>query len=366
MASNDDEIGIAGTGGDENEQSVIEPDEPINDPVDDTGAETGAGDNTGGDGETGGNSVPDLTIDKNKDKLFQARVFHEKNKQVYGAEIILFDDDTKVIDSILITDKMDFDSWTSLIENMQNAYVPFSEQDKNNLDTLSKLKSGEIDETSEEYKNMAWSSLHDIGYLDEILKYGLTESDVENIHVPINASHLNGYQSGDFAKSLHDHDSRYLKVDGHEKIIATTETVGHSLIVDNLNETSLAGGKVLSANQGRVLKNEISKVDTKLNSIWSNVIKPNDYISYRYSSLLRLVVCNYKRSEYTGLKSETGLHKLHKENRIPEYCQPTARVITPLYRGDVTLYFNTDGSISIYNLTKHKSININAQVMWHY
>lgn len=313
---------------------------------------------------TEGDATSNLVVDKNKDKIFQARVFHEKNKQVYGAEIILFDDEKDVIDTILITDKSDFDSYASLVDNLQQAYTPLTKQDADNLLILQRLASGDISETSEEYKNMTWSNLHSIRYLDDILK-NINQS------VEINATTLNGFNSGQFAKSTDVPDTRnFLNKNEHYsdeyKLPATTQRHGHAIIVDNLNTNDVSDGKVLSAKQGYILNNNIKSVDNKISNTWNAKTKKNDYLTYRVNPFLRLVVCNYNRKDYKGLKSEIGKHILHKAGAIPEAYRPTSRVITSLYRGDVTLYYNTDGSVNIYNLTKHNSINIHAQVMWHY
>lgn len=355
MAGDDETIGIIETGNEENNQDEINPDNG-------TGNENSTGEelideSSEGTANSDDKWNPSIYVDKNNDKLFQARVFHEKNKQVYGAEIVLFDNDKEIIDTILITDKADFDAYAGLVDNMTNVYAPFTKQDEDNLTILKKLASKQIDETSVEYKNMQWSVLSDVKYLDEILANS-------NQNININAKYLSGFQSGDFAKLDHEHRG-YLK-DTHASEKATTNNMGHVHIVDNLNKTTLMDGEVLSAKQGNVLKKNIDEINSKITNPWSKVIKKGDYITYEVLPLLRLVVCNYSRDKYKGLSSETGAHQLHKADTINKKYQPTQRIITPLYRGDVTLYYNRDGSIGIYNLTKHKEINIKAQVMWHY
>ena len=120
----------------------------------------------------------------------------------------------------------------------------------------------------------------------------------------------------------------------------------------------------LSSKQGYELNQRINAINQRF--AWSDVKSIGSYIKYRVNEDLRLVVCNYNRSDYTGLKDATGNHVLNGAGTIPNYYAPSSRVLTTLYRGDVTLYYNTDGSVNIYNLTKIKKMNIHAQVLWHF
>lgn len=333
--------------------------------------------------------TPELIVDTkhtdSEDMTFQARVFHEKNNQVYGAEIVLIPENVKAnedgscpIETILITDNLKLESFNGLVQNMEKCYVPYTDDDLDNLEIYKKVASGEMDESSAEYRNMKWSKLHDKGDLKTILENNIRLTDDEfnayerdNVTV-INASHLSGFNSGDFVKSdqLYDIVKDNFTEREHKTLQASTSRAGHALIVDNLNESSLSGGRVLSANQGRILNNNINSLENKVNNSWSKerVLKQsnNEYITYKVNTLLRLFVCIFKRTNYRGLQSEIGEHLLYGENTIPEPYQPLGTITTPLHRGDIVLGFDGGGSIWINNLTRQSSIDINVQVMWHY
>lgn len=316
------------------------------------------------------NWEPSLIVDGNEDKTFQVRVFHEQNNEVYGAEVVLFDS-KDVIETILITDNVKLESFNRLVENMEKCYVPYTQDDLDNLNIYKNLATGEISESDEEYKFMSWSKLHDKQDLKTILENNISISDekeesyTNDNYTIINATHLNGFASDDFVKKG-ESVGNYLQ-ESHALRVASTNTLGHVLIVDNLNEYQLDGGRVLSANQGRVLKENINSLDSKINNSWSSEKKINQYISYKVNPLLRLFVCIYKRSNYKGFQSETGTRLLHSsDNGIPTEYRPLGNVTTPLTRGDIILYYNTDGAVYINSLTRQNSIDINVQVQWHY
>ncbi len=384
MAGNDDELGIGVGGVDGDSQSPITPDEPTTDdnmgdaPINDND-ESENNTNTGIEEDWTPELILDTKNTSSEDMTFQARVFHEKNNQVYGAEIVLIPENTAhPIETILITDNIKLESFNGLVQNMEKCYVPYTEDDVDNLEIYKKIASGELSETSADYKNMKWSKLHDKGDLKTILEnnINLSDDDLKNYErdniTVINASHLNGFNSGDFVKSdqLYDIIKDNFTEREHKTLQASTSRAGHALIVDNLNENRLSGGRVLSANQGRILNNNIISLENKINSSWSSerVLKKsaNEEITYKVNSLLRLFVCIFRRTNYRGLQSDVGNHLLYGENTIPEPYQPLGTITTPVGRGDIVLSFDGGGSIYINNLTRHDRIDINVQVMWHY
>ncbi|MBQ6220011.1 MAG: hypothetical protein IJH63_00430 [Methanobrevibacter sp.] len=274
---------------------------------------------------------------------FVTRVFHEKNNQVIGAEVIIYDDDQNKIDSIVVADSTSLEEFQTKWENISKYYVLNEDADLSS-DLQELVDNG------------------DLTTLQEILT---NTDDTTNI----NATTLNGtYNASSFASSDHEHDDKYC-ITNHQSSnkdygIATSNFYGHVKIADNLNDSTFNEATALSSHQGYELNQKINTVDEKFK--WSNVISVGSYIKYRVNEDLRLVVCNYNRSNYTGCKNTTGVKTLHGEGTIPSYYAPTGRVLTPLYRGDLTLYYNTDGSISLYNLTTIKKFSIHAQVMWHY
>lgn len=323
--------------------------------------------------------LPSLEVDMNDNNnmTFQSRVFYEKGNEIYGAEVVLIprEDSNCPIETILITDKIKLDSFNGLVENMEKAYIPYTQDDVDNLEIYKKVASGELSTSSMEYKTIKWSKLHDKGDLKTILWNNIDLStseeedyDKSNLTV-INATHLNGYNSGEFIK-LDDFDGllsqRTIIDKNHETLQASTSRAGHAFIIDNLNETQITGGRVLSANQGRVLNEKIKSLEGTINNSWSKEKKINDNISYKVNEVLRLFICIFKKNNYTGLQSETGNHLLYGKDTIDSRYCPLSNVVTPLFRGDINLYFTPNGAVFINNLTRQSSIDINVQVMWHY
>lgn len=313
--------------------------------------EVGGNDNT--TDNVSDNNIEDVT----DNQIFQTRVFLEKNKQVYGAEIVLFDNNKNPIDTILITDATDFDEMFNIISNMQKAYVSFTPEDKYILQVISEVASGKRSSTDEEYLKIKdnWSELQQIGDLETILKN-------TNTNVEINATTLNGYNSGQFSKQGHTHDE-YLSYK-HKDVVSVNGQLGHVKLVDNLETTNIDGGEVLSAKQGHELKNLIDGYSNK--NKWSKVQTIEPHVKYRVNEDLRLVVLNFHWDAYTGLSKDTGDHTILKEGKIPAEYRPSTRVTTPTYRGDVVVRVHPNGGMYIFNLTQIKDINIHVQLMWHY
>jgi hypothetical protein len=211
-----------------------------------------------------------------------------------------------------------------------------------------------------------------LGSLENILKnevQTVTNADgsiSKEYPVKINATSFMDMGSDEFSKVGHNHNYAEINHASLDSMYGadTDKYYGHVKVIDSLTKEHKLTGEALSAYQGKILNDKIEVLNGK--NKWSSVIKVNKYLSYKVNEDLRLVVCNFKRSDYTGLKSKTGKTELYGTNTIKNKYAPSARVSTPLYRGDITLYYNVDGSIDLYNLTKIKKININAQVMWHY
>ena len=331
--------------------------------------------------DTPSETVSDMgVVDRKENSIFEARIFHENEdtRQVYGAEVVIYSRDSdKPIDKILITDLTDFEIFKELLENQEKAYVPFTLQDKTNIEIISKYLGGDDEykaEHQDEYDRALnnWSKLQEKGDLETILdnqlpSETLTDAQKDSYrdggYTIINATHLNGKTDADFSPLDHTHEGVYLPV-RHESVIGVNGNYGHVTVVDNLTTTGTSGGEVLSANMGKKLNDDRNSLRDSIQK-WDNV-KVNNYITLRVNSFLRLAVCNYNRSEYTGRKNDTGKKILHSAGTIPSQYKPTSRVLTSLYRGDFVLYYDTDGSVNLWNLVKKDSINIHAQVMWHY
>lgn len=283
------------------------------------------------------------TTESSYHQRFVTRVFHEKNNQVIGAEVIIYDDEQQKIDSIVVADSTSLEEFQEKWENISKYYVV----------------RGDV-ELSEDLQELVDNG--EITTLQGIL------SNPDNT-TEINATTLNGtYTASSFSPSDHEHDDKYC-ITNHQSSnkdygIATSNFFGHSKVVDNLDDSTFKEATALSSHQGYELNQKISNLNNRFK--WSNPISVGKYIKYRVNEDLRLCVCNYNRSDYTGCKNNTGKKELHAAGTIPSYYAPTSRVLTTLYRGDITLYYDTNGSVNIYNLSTIKKFNIHAQVMWHY
>jgi hypothetical protein len=303
--------------------------------------------------------------------IFQARLFLENNSNVYGAEIIIFGSQSdEPIEKILITDATDYDYLNTVVDNLIDLCVPYTKEDKEFYNALVDYLNNPTDEDKKDaYLDLKhnWSGLHDKGDLETILANSLTVGDdgvsVDTGKCVINATHLDGHSIGEFSRVNHTH-SGYLPY-SHSSQYGTSDTIGHVKIVDDLNGKE-GVGSALSSKQGAVLDSKIKGLEDTVRNSWSPVYKCGKYNQIRIydNPLLRLCVCEYNQSDLDILKKDGGIHVLEKENTIPN--PPTSRVLTPVYRGDTVLMFNTDGSVKIHNLMLHDSINIHAQVMWHY
>ena len=296
-----------------------------------------------GDTNTGNEQNSTTSSSSNNQQRFVTRVFHEKNNQVIGAEVIVYDDDQNKIDSIIVADKTSLEEFQSKWEQISNYYVIRGDVDLPD-DLQEKVDSGELIPLQDVIANVDGTT-------------------------PINATTLNGnFTWENFALIDHDHDNKYCTTNhqssNQDYGIATSSMYGHAKVADHLNDSTFKQATALSSHQGYELNSRINELNNRYK--WSSAIEIGSYIKYRVNPDLRLCICNYNRSDYTGCARTTGKQELHRAGTIPSYYAPTSRVLTPLYRGDFVLYYNTDGSVNLYNLNTKKEINIHAQVMWHY
>lgn len=294
-------------------------------------------------GETNVNNEQNSTTSSSNQQRFVTRVLHEKNNQVIGAEVIVYDDDQKKIDSIIVADTTSLEEFQEKWENISKYYILRGDVTLPD-DLQERIDSGELTT------------------LQEILAN-------RNGNTQINATTLNdNFTYENFALSDHDHDDKYCVINHQSSTqdygIATSNMYGHTKIADHLNDSTFQQATALSSKQGYELNKKITDMNNRFT--WSGVKTIGSHIKYRVNEDLRLCVCNYNRSNYTGLNNTSRSKELEKAGTIPSYYRPTSRVLTPLYRGDVVLYYNSDGSVSIRTLTKIKSMNIHAQVMWHF
>lgn len=367
---------------DDENQEGDDPNENGNeyDPDDDGGQDPPTPDDDGSGGTETGND------EQEPNTKFTANVLYENNGSVYGLEVLLYDVKDNLVEKLAVVDEDEFNGWIEFIGKLSQRYITFTDEDyeslqsiKTEYDKIGKLKDDGEKYTIADYNTFLenletrWEQLNsERKSLETILKNeGVADGDGSDVFKSypyiINATSLNDTPAEDFSKKGHLHSE--LAVRNHSSVddsygVGSDDRYGHLKVIDNLDASENVGGEALSAHQGNVLYKRIRELEAK--NLWEAVVKKNDYLKYKVNPDLRLVVCDYHRKDYTGLKSKTGVHTLHKAGTIPEKFRPSKRVSTPLYRGDVTLYYNTDGSVNIYNLTKIKKINVSAQVIWHY
>lgn len=311
-----------------------------------------------------------MTTDKSIFNYKKIKVYKDNKDYTTGVEVIAFSDDD-IIEELSIVDEKRFNELVATLNNIDKSFVHTTQQDKENIQLLEQKDTGVIASDDPRLQNMTWSNW----YTNKVpLDTILANDKGTNTQQPyiINASTLDSYKASDFSLKGHQHTGEFLP-DGHKKLIAT-ETVGDnyesefdgghvSKIVNNLNTTSYVTGEVLSAYQGNILDNKITNL-SKANK-WSKRVEPNSYTRYKINKDLRLCNLGYSRENFTGLKDKTGKTVLHSKI-LPEPYAPGSLVTTPLYRGDVTFYVDTKGSLCLYNLTKIDSIDIKIQLLWKY
>jgi len=304
---------------------------------------------------------------------FVTRVLHENNNQVSGVEILIYgDENTPPIKQILVTDKNEFDSWMNAVNNNNQAYVPFSEEDLIKLEELrikdQAYQDGTI--TKEEYEeyinNIEWSVLKTEGIsLEKILKNEIDIS-TNNYLFEINATKFMGMESDEFSKVGHTHNFAplsHISADGKYGI-GNDSNFGHVKVIDNLNTNLSTKGNALSAYQGFLLDSRLKILEEEKKFSWSNPIKLNSLVSYSINEGLHLIAFDLHYPNCTGFKNKATIITL--DDSIPSQYAPTQACISSASRGDVTVYVNTTGAIKIRSLTKLSSTNINVHMLWHY
>ena len=181
----------------------------------------------------GAGTSSDTTVNSTTSNVAQqtliTRVFHEKDNQVIGAEVIIYDDDGHRIDSVIVTDKTSLEDFQEKWENISNYYV-VNEDVSLPSDLQEKVDNGELTT------------------LQDILKNS-------NNTTRINATTLNGiYTSDNFSLIDHDHDDKYCIMKHQSSTqdygVATSSLYGHSRIVDHLEDATFNEATALSSHQG--------------------------------------------------------------------------------------------------------------------
>lgn len=181
----------------------------------------------------------------------------------------------------------------------------------------------------------------------------------------INANTLNGFSSTDFSLTNHSHQNEYARTNHADSNntfgLGSKSLYGHVKVIDNCNSSSYKDGEVLSAYQGKVLKD---KIDSDIGSIssWRTVKSDDNYHLY-HNSAVGLCWFIYHRNNYNGFNNSVGSNKLHTKI-IPNNYLPKISCQSSIYRGDVVVRVDTSGDVYVYSLNKFSSINLYADIMW--
>lgn len=281
-------------------------------------------------------------------------MYYEKDNETIGAEVKLYSDTGENIDNILITSESKFRELADKILDIDETYIDKAE-------------------------------------LIQIIAN--TQSELQ-----INATRLDGYSPNDFARTVHSHDTYAQTQHSSSQTTygtGTTVNYGHNKIANNLTTTEYRDGEVLSAYQGKVLKDLINSTKSEIIK-WEKITLSGhnnvaDYCNLYVNKALRLARVTYNRS---GVKKGVASTKdsknkdlnpspywlvgkttvggiiLHKEGAIPTDYQPSTRVNQSFYRGDFVFMVGTDGSIIAHNINGKGStdsgINMHQNILYHY
>lgn len=250
---------------------------------------------------------------------FKARIYDGDNNQMIGAEITVYSREGDNIGSIQVTSKQQFDNLIDRLDSIDERFISKSE----------------------------------------------LQNEVDNLI--INANTLSGFSSTDFALNNHTHENEYARTNhadaGNTFGLGSNSLYGHVKLIDNCNQSDYRDGEALSAKQGKILNDKIDSEIQNISASWRE-IKSNDYYDLHYNPIMKLVWFRYHRADYTGFVNSVGNKTMHVVNSISSTYAPRVRMNTPIYRGDVVIYVDPDGSISVYSLTKFSKINLHAGMMW--
>lgn len=285
---------------------------------------------------------------------YKTRIFYETETGMMGAEVRLYSEEGENIDNIVITSESKLTEIAEAILDIDDTYI-----DRTELTTILLNASEQL---------------------------------------TINATRFQGYVPADFARALHSH-SEYAQInhsspqDVYGK--GTPANYGHNKLVNNLTSANYTDGEALAAYQGKVLSDKINEAVTNITKWEKITLSGHDnvasYCNLYVNTALRLAMVNYFRS---GVKKGVGSTKnannqddnpspywlvgavtkgaiyLHKKGAIPEAYQPSTRVISPIYRGDFTLFLGPDGSIMMHNRSGAGSttdgISVYVNMLYHY
>ena len=168
---------------------------------------------------------------------FETEVYEKREQDLVGVQVIVSEDTGRVIDTLQVTNKLEFDELVARLDTLNEKYVQFS---------ANSPVSGES--------------------IEDILK-NIGET------IPINATVLNGLSSDDFSKTNHKHDDRYFTQAEVTSKLTSKANVNHTHSIATL-ETD-----------GFLSKQDKAKLDNlSYDSDWQEVTFKPGYSRYNDSS----------------------------------------------------------------------------------
>ena len=235
---------------------------------------------------------------------FETEVYEKREQDLVGVQVIVSEDTGRVIDTIQVTNKLEFDELVARLDTLNEEYVQFS---------ANSPVSGES--------------------IEDILK-NIGET------IPINATVLNGLSSDDFSKTNHKHDDRYFTEAEVTSKLTSKANVNHTHSIATL-ETD-----------GFLSKQDKAKLDSlSYDSDWQEVTFKPGYARYRDSSSVYV----RRKGDFVEL---TGIWKTTSKKSassipivfasIPKELKPTKAVNTVCFGRGRNIYMltvNTDADL---------------------
>ena len=260
---------------------------------------------------------------------FETEVYEKREQDLVGVQVIVSEDTGRVIDTIQVTNKLDFDELVARLNTLNEEYVQFSQNSP---------VSGES--------------------IEDILK-NIGET------IPINATVLNGLSSDDFSKTNHKHDDRYFTEAEVTSKLTSKANVNHTHSIATL-ETD-----------GFLSKQDKVKLDNlSYDSDWQEVTFKPGYARFNDSTSVYI----RRKGDFveltgvwkpTSTKSASSIPVIFAS--IPDELKPTKAVNTICFGQNKNTYIltvDTDATLKWSRYGINTSINLetnhfgNVHCMW--
>lgn len=251
---------------------------------------------------------------------YKVRSFYEKDTGSVGADVIIFDDEGDVVDTLLVTTESTYNDLVEQLEGIDEKYI-----DKNELLTILQNTSGEI--------------------------------------ISINATTLGGRSSDMYSLNGHDHNTVYAPL-SHVNTLSSEGVLGHAKVINNVSRGYFANGEALSAYQGTLLSNRIKTLESFKNNFKWSASKLNTYTTLTINPAIRLAILDYYRTDFKLKANETKV--LHTFNALKSYKVLHQRLASPSSRHTIlTLNQNCElGYSTVYS--KDTTTTLRGHFVWNY